>query len=108
MRELIGRHARHHGETGAYAKPSQWFTPRALVGMSQSARKRAAWHSWPNAERSLFRIGERLRPCPGCFQCSATEKLVDLCEGDGVVPAGPLRNLANPNVLPARSGKGAA
>lgn len=69
MRELIGRHARLHGETGAYAKPKQWFPPRSLVGMTHGARKRAAWHSWPTVERSFFRIGERLRPCLGCPKC---------------------------------------
>ena len=53
---------------------------RALVGMTQSARRRAAWHSWPNAERSLFRIGERLRPCPGCAKCrTLCDRPIEAC-----------------------------
>ena len=32
MRELIGRHARRHPETGAYALPEKWFTPRDRQG----------------------------------------------------------------------------
>ena len=48
-----------------------------------------------------YRIGERLRPCPGCFDC-AVECWVchephdppdELCGGSGVIRAGKLRTL---------------
>ncbi len=82
------------------------FTPRSLVGMTQGARKRAAWYEalrsnhdgdggpisnrklrlclsvlttkvlsvtvpteWRLEVRAQYRIGERLRPCPGCTEC---------------------------------------
>ena len=76
------------------------FTPRSLVGMSMGARKRAArcW-LWPTESRASaleqframvaeapstryeyglarakYRLGERLRPCPGC--CAVRYKRV--------------------------------
>jgi len=53
---------------------------RKLVGMTQGARKRKArWESscislpWRRAWRAkhgeTLRIGQRLRPCPGCQEC---------------------------------------
>ena len=82
------------------------FTPRSLVGMTQGARKRAAWYEalrtsydgdggpisnrklrlclsvlttkvlsvtvpteWRLEVRAKYRIGEKLRPCPGCCAC---------------------------------------
>lgn len=81
---------------------------RALVGMTQGAKKRAAlyqslysedtshikltnkqlrmvWRSvWPLSNwargereklRALYRIGQRLRPCPGCEQCTDSPRL---------------------------------
>ena len=117
--------------------PSRPFTPRALVGMSQSARKRAAraalvafwcainktdreWLAWQSMRRSeeyaqdrkAYRIGQRLRPCPGkhgCRNCTRTcgaceDQCPDdtrcprcgsvmttegpFCDGSGVLPAG--------------------
>ena len=53
------------------------------------------------ALRAKYRIGERLRPCPGCFDC-AVECWVchephdppdELCGGSGVIRAGKLRPL---------------
>lgn len=61
--------------------------PRRLVGMTMGARKRAAhrdllaraakphrpdeaaWFVQSLQFRATLRIGERLRPCPGCYHC---------------------------------------
>lgn len=48
--------------TGRRAKP---FTPRSLVGMTRGARKRAR----VDAPFLGTKLGERLRPCPGCSVC---------------------------------------
>ena len=56
------------------------FAPRSLVGMSEGAKKRAArlevaWCDLRGAgyrqSRSKYRIGQRLRPCPGCCACKS-------------------------------------
>ncbi len=75
------------------AKP---FAPRSLVGMTMGARKRAAWAeyqgailaqdgeeigSWDDA-RAKYRIGQRLRPCPGCYRCCPVP-----CQGCGMLPS---------------------
>mgnify|MGYP006976397682 FL=1 len=63
--------------TGRRAKP---FTTRSLVGMTQGARKRVYRNAvntlecadvWRGdvVDRKRLRIGERLRPCPGCSVC---------------------------------------
>ena len=50
--------------------PRPAFTARSLVGMTMGSRKRAALASKAPASLAvrwrMFRIGERLRPCPGC------------------------------------------
>lgn len=76
--------------------------PRKLVGMSMGARKRAArqlaydpWGRLRDAHRpytmvrAAYRIGERLRPCPGCEECQGwdVEMGLDHCDGSGVLPA---------------------
>ena len=51
------------------AKP---FTPLSLVGMTMAARKRRARKEAGDLGHMLyadFRIGQRLRPCPGCPSC---------------------------------------
>ena len=78
------------------------FSARSLVGMTMGARKRAALYDaarsgappisnrklhlclapprpktmcledWRRECRSKYRIGERLRPCPGCWHCQTT------------------------------------
>ena len=110
---------------------------RTLVGMTQGARRRRLWdeffdEAWDGAtinnfrtEAAKYRLGERLRPCPGCAKClrclcgnSAAciglyeawtkhqkpepacndccghgcedghcDKVEDICDGSGVVPA---------------------
>lgn len=55
------------------------MTPRSLVGMTQGARKRAirrvlrskmpACYRLP---RDFYRIGQKLRPCPGCQKCGSS------------------------------------
>lgn len=76
------------------AKP---FTARSLIGMTQGARKRTAHRARKAALslldgfgrqadprklallRSIYRIGERLRLCPGCCACkSVRPRLRDL------------------------------
>lgn len=95
---------------------------RKLVGMTQGARKRAArydaqhldtyrLHSRIARQYELYRIGKRLRPCPGkhgCVNCTRTcgaceDQIPDdkrclqcgvvmttegpFCDGSGVIPA---------------------
>lgn len=57
------------------------MTPRSLVGMTMGARRRRLWNeffdeAWDGAtiddfrtEAATYRIGQRLRPCPGCAKC---------------------------------------
>lgn len=53
------------------------FTPRSLVGMSQAHRKWLAMfksigqRTDYRVECALYRVGERLRPCPGCCACKS-------------------------------------
>ena len=55
--------------------PTKPSTARSLVGMTMGARKRAARadcfgiRTKVHDFRTLLRIGERLRPCPGCKCC---------------------------------------
>ena len=78
--------------------PPKPFTPRSLVGMTQGARKRAIRRvlrsEMPSCYRipgAFYRIGERLRPCPGCCACGAIEPgneyPIPWCDGSGVLPA---------------------
>ena len=136
--------ARHPGRK-LYPLPARPFTARSLVGMSQSARKRAIralfvelvftsqgtaieptdkgsrwFHLWCRgsgdaasrdpeyaALRAKYRIGERLRPCPGCLRCRSCSgcEVLDFegercarcgkecpseptqCDGSGVLPS---------------------
>ena len=66
------------------------MTPRSLVGMTMGARKRlcredqrlevagedlsAAAIELLHKIRSLYRIGQRLQPCPGCAKCSSVTR----------------------------------
>jgi hypothetical protein len=55
---------------------------RKLVGMTQGARRRRLWdaffdEAWDGAtinnfrtEAAKYRLGQRLRPCPGCDKCT--------------------------------------
>lgn len=134
----LAREGRRHIGPIPPATPKP-FTARSLVGMSQSAKRRAArarfvelvltsqgmeikpgdegprwFHLWcrgssdvtsrdPDyaALRTNYRIGERLRPCPGCFDCAVEcwvchephEPPDELCDGSGVIRAGKLRPL---------------
>ena len=86
---------------------------RKLVGMTEWAKKRKArWESnsimlpWRRAWRAkhgeTLRIGQRLRPCPGCHACIPGVKgwhidkvrgrfkmptIAWSCDGSGVLPA---------------------
>jgi hypothetical protein len=92
--------------------PPKPFAPRSLVGMSQRHRK-ALFHREFDAARETegdnkgtvsmfvadallakYRIGQRLRPCPGCLACSRNDwsgdffdSLNPTCDGSGVLPA---------------------
>ena len=94
--------------------PPKSFTSRSLVGMTMGARKRAVLKEMDRKDhpengqrldywevRAKYRIGERLRPCPGCFDCAVEcwvchephEPPDELCDGSGVIRAGKLRPL---------------
>ena len=92
--------------TGLEAPMSQHIADRSLVGMSQSSRKRAARQALASGGvsnrhvqvRDRYRIGERLRPCPGCVQCfvcvscendtcACSSHRASICDGSGVLPA---------------------
>ena len=94
-------------------KAARPFTARSLVGMTMGARKRAARNSVkrsglkPYMLYEEYRIGERLRPCPGCLRCRSCSGCEVLefegercarcgkecpseptqCDGSGVLPA---------------------
>ena len=100
------------------------ITTRSLVGMTMGARKRAAqsvaveqieplgitgvaqwiatWSTLRAAAGASLRIGQRLRPCPGCHTCMPGVKgwhidkvrgrfkmptVAWSCDGSGVLPA---------------------
>lgn len=94
--------------------PSKPFSPRSLVGMTMGARKRA-WlsgalsaylfphrdstggeydtrsdYSWSeirvDAPYLGTKLGERIRPCPGCMECDP-KGFASMCDGSGVLPA---------------------
>lgn len=60
------------------------MTPRSLVGMTMGARRRRLWdeffdEAWDGAtisnfrtEAAKYRLGQRLRPCPGCQKCGSS------------------------------------
>ena len=49
------------------------MTPRSLVGMTMGARKRCG-ADYLHA-LTINRLGERLRPCPGCPSCTDSPRL---------------------------------
>ena len=67
-RHYIGLWGTVDGDTIGFVEAARPFTSRSLVGMTMGARKRA----WEMMGYQCFdlRIGERLRPCPGCPQCT--------------------------------------
>ena len=83
-----------HAETWANTDHSKLFRQRKFPR-----------HQWDleqyNQVRAQYRIGERLRPCPGCFDCAVEcwvchephEPPDELCDGSGVIRAGKLRPL---------------
>lgn len=102
--------------------PPREFSPRSLVGMTMGARKRAAWRdvfvapdgradisslnashemlfSFWRGELAKYRIGQRLRACPGCFDCGSEcwgchephEPEDERCGETGLIRAGRLR-----------------
>jgi len=89
------------------AVPVKPFTARSLVGMTMGARKRRARGLVGDLGHMLYgdyRIGQRLRPCPGCSLCkgvgcyacypkfdqdcdACVNGMSFLCDGSGVLPA---------------------
>ena len=67
VRVYIGLWGTANGNGVEYAVTPKPFTARSLVGMTMGARKQA-WDMMGYL-RSDLRIGERLRPCPGCPEC---------------------------------------
>lgn len=74
-RHYIGLWGTVDGDTIGFVEAARPFTARSLVGMTMGARKRAARNSVkrsglkPYMLYEEYRIGERLRPCPGCANC---------------------------------------
>jgi len=68
--------------------PPKPFTTRSLVGMTQGARKRAARQDAMGVRtavhdfRTSIRIGETLRPCPGCSACARPCHYCEMQEPD--------------------------
>ena len=86
--------------------PPKPFTSRSIVGMTQGSRKRAIARceqvDLDPVHRLWFRLGQRLRPCPGCHTCMPGVKgwhidkvrgrfkmptIAWSCDGSGVLPA---------------------
>jgi hypothetical protein len=74
----MARQARRHIPLVPGVMLPKFITARSLVGMTMGARKRAARNSVkrsglkPYMLYEEYRIGERLRPCPGCWNCQTT------------------------------------
>ena len=87
VRVYIGLWGTADGDGVEYAVRPKPFTARSLVGMTMGARKRA-WEMMGYL-RSDLRIGERLRPCPGCEECRGYDDGIGVlhCDGSGVMPA---------------------
>lgn len=73
IRQYIGLWGTVDGDGVEYAVKPKPFTPRSLVGMTMGARKRAIARceqvDLDPVHRLWFRLGQRLRPCPGCCAC---------------------------------------
>jgi len=102
IRQYIGTWGTVDGDGVEFAIKPVPFTPRSLVGMTQGARKRAARQDAMGVRtavhdfRTSIRIGETLRPCPGCARCGLDVCLEGPncrwcreygCDGSGVLPA---------------------
>lgn len=107
-RHYIGLWGSANGETIGFVESASSITARSLVGMTTGARKRAVRREFdlvPCPEylttiqdrmqwyllrgpylRAKYRIGERLRPCPGCMECDPSG-FASICDGSGVLPA---------------------
>mgnify|MGYP000039887751 CR=1 FL=1 len=105
IRQYIGTWGTVDGDGVEFAIKPASFTPRSLVGMTQGARKRAIRRvlrsEMPSCYRipgAFYRIGQKLRPCPGCVQCfvcvccendtcACSSHSASICDGSGVLPA---------------------
>ena len=78
--------------------PPRPFSPRSLVGMSETSKRRLfrqAIDALPQEQRAanlvrlfrLYRIGERLRPCPNPWCSKEDGCVLRECHGSGVLPA---------------------
>ena len=102
IRQYIGLWGTVDGDGVEYAVKPKSFTARSLVGMTMGARKRAHRAAMVGLDyedgvrftlttSTKYRIGERLRPCPGCCACGVIEPgneyQIPWCDGSGVLPA---------------------
>ena len=80
VRVYVGLWGTVDGDSVTYAMKPESFTARSLVGMSEGAKKRLRERIFCGDQLPPFalgadsltkglRIGERLRPCPGCCDC---------------------------------------
>lgn len=95
----MAREARRHLDHRDHiVLASPLFTAHSLVGMSEATKKRLreaifcgsrapAFTSGAVSITAALRIGERLRPCPGCMECDPSG-FASICDGSGVLPAG--------------------
>ena len=87
VRVYVGLWGTVDGDSVTYAMKPESFTARSLVGMTMGERKRKAWTAYQSGlseswsfwcakygigESLRHREGERLRPCPGCWNCQTT------------------------------------
>ena len=110
-RHYIGLWGSANGETIGFVESASSITARSLVGMTQGAKKRAIRRceqlDLDPVHRLWFRLGQRLRPCPGCSACARPCHYCEMqepddsrcprcrqvmystpiCDGSGVLPA---------------------
>lgn len=121
VRVYVGLWGTADGDGVEYAVKPKPFTAHSLVGMTMGARKRAARvcpgcidfrHELPDVDYGVrcdssgiferattplcakYRIGERLRPCPGCCACWGCEQdptRINPLSGNTLHWAGPVR-----------------
>ena len=96
-RSLVGmtmgarkRKARYWMECERLHQKAQDFQEVVDRSVGRKSSLRTIGHT-PISLRNHYRIGERLRPCPGCCACclhpNGLNNLISWCDGSGVMPA---------------------